>query len=126
VMARDRPLGTVANGARLWTVVLLATVAGVIVTRGGIALPPALPPEVHRAFSAIAGAAFAHGFGTTLMRGVFAGYLIAVMVWLLPGAGAARLWIVVLLTYLVGLGEFASVIAGSGGCASPVSRGRVT
>jgi formate-nitrite transporter family protein len=53
---------------------------------------------------------------------VFAGYLIATMLWLLPGAGAARLWIVLLLTYLVGLGAFAHIIAGSAECLFVVFR----
>lgn len=31
-----------------------------------------------------------NGFGTTLLRGIFAGWLIALMVWLLPFAEQAR------------------------------------
>ena len=35
------------------------------------------------------------------------------MVWLLPGSGSARLFIVVLLTYVVGLAGLSHIIAGS-------------
>ena len=48
-----------------------------------------------------------------MVRGVYAGFLIATMIWLLPSAGSARLLVVVLLAYLVGLGAFSHIIAGS-------------
>jgi formate/nitrite transporter FocA (FNT family) len=48
------------------------------------------------------------------------------MIWLLPGAGAARLWIVVLVTYLVGLGAFSHIVAGSAECFYVVFRGERT
>ena len=42
----------------------------------------------------------------TLLRGVFAGWLIALMVWLMPFAEQARVWVIVVITYFVGLGRF--------------------
>jgi formate/nitrite transporter FocA (FNT family) len=39
--------------------------------------------------------------------------LIALMVWFLPGAESARVAIIMILTYLVGLGSFDHVVAGS-------------
>jgi formate-nitrite transporter family protein len=53
------------------------------------------------------------GFGTVLMRAIFAGWLIALMVWLLPGAESARVSIVIILTYLIGISGFNHIIAGS-------------
>jgi formate/nitrite transporter FocA (FNT family) len=50
------------------------------------------------------------GFWTVLVRAIFAGWLIARMVWLLPGAESARASIV---TYLIGIGGFNHIIAGS-------------
>ncbi len=47
-----------------------------------------------------------------LLAGVFAGWLIALMVWLLPFSDSERLPVIVILTYLVGLGAFAHIIAG--------------
>jgi len=122
-MAQVRPLGAFRNVARLWVVVLAANLAGTAVVSAAIALTPAFAPEMHHAFSHIGHAAMSHGFLATMVRGVFAGFLIAVMIWLLPGAGAARLWIVVLLTYLVGLGAFSHIVAGSSECLYVVFRG---
>ncbi len=47
------------------------------------------------------------------MRGTVAGWLIALMVWLLPFAEAARLWVIIILAYIVGLADLPHVIAGS-------------
>jgi formate/nitrite transporter FocA (FNT family) len=55
----------------------------------------------------------AHGFGTVLWRGVFAGWLIALMVWLLPFAEMARVWVIIIVTYVVGLGQFSHIVAGA-------------
>ena len=52
-------------------------------------------------------------FGTVLLRGILAGWLIALMVWLLPFAETARVWVIVIITYVVGIGHFSHVIAGS-------------
>jgi hypothetical protein len=52
-------------------------------------------------------------FGIVFVRAIFAGWLIALMVWLLPGAESARVSILIILTYLVGLGAFNHIVAGS-------------
>ena len=52
-------------------------------------------------------------FFTTLLRGIFAGWLIALMVWILPNARSARLWIIILITYIISVAHFSHVIAGS-------------
>jgi formate/nitrite transporter FocA (FNT family) len=48
-----------------------------------------------------------------LLRAVFAGWLIALMVWLLPAADSARIWVIIIISYLVGLGGFPHIVAGS-------------
>jgi formate/nitrite transporter FocA (FNT family) len=37
----------------------------------------------------------------------------AAMVWLIPAADAAQFWIIVLITYLIGVGDFPHIVAGS-------------
>ena len=61
----------------------------------------------------MAEASFLADFWTTVLRGVFAGWLIATMVWLLPFAESARVWVIIIITYVVGLAGFSHVIAGS-------------
>jgi formate/nitrite transporter FocA (FNT family) len=52
-------------------------------------------------------------FGHHLLHAIFAGWLIALMVWVLPFAESARFWVIVLLSYLVGLGHFSHIVAGA-------------
>jgi formate/nitrite transporter FocA (FNT family) len=49
----------------------------------------------------------------TVVRAVLAGWLIALMVWLLPSARSARLLTVLLITYVVAACNLSHVIAGS-------------
>ena len=48
-----------------------------------------------------------------MVKAMLAGWLIALMVWLLPSAKSARLFVILLLTYVVALGRFSHIIAGS-------------
>ncbi len=66
-----------------------------------------------RAFLSISLSATNPPFFRLLVTGAFAGWLIALMVWLLPVAEAGRIWVIVVLTYIVGLGKLSHVIAGS-------------
>ena len=52
-------------------------------------------------------------FWPTLTKAIFAGWLIALMIWLLPSARSARLLVIMLLTYIVAIGRFSHIIAGS-------------
>jgi formate/nitrite transporter FocA (FNT family) len=58
---------------------------------------------------------------------VFAGWLIALMIWLLPSARSARLFVILLLTWVVALGHFSHNIASSveAACAMFVGRASV-
>jgi formate/nitrite transporter FocA (FNT family) len=99
--------------ARLWGIVLLANLIGAAVIAVVGVHTSAFEPEVQRVFTSIGASELTHGFGTTLLRGVFAGWLLALMVWLMPFAESGRIWVIIIVTYLVGQGEFAHIIAGS-------------
>ena len=64
--------------------------------------------------------------GFKILKAVFAGWLIAMMVWLLPSAKSAKLLVIMLLTYIVGVGHFSHVIAGSAECAFAVLTGHAS
>jgi formate/nitrite transporter FocA (FNT family) len=97
---------------RLWGVVLATNLAGTLVIAIVLERSSAFSPPVKAAFADIGAEALHGGFGIHLLRGIFAGWLIALMVWMLPEAHA-RAFLVVLVTYLVGLGGLSHVIAGS-------------
>src|SRR4051794_32179539 len=114
LFSKERPHGTLSNVARLWSVVLVANLLGVGMFAAFSAWTPVFMPDVQSAFSEIGQEALAPGFAANFVRAICAGFLIATMVWLLPGSGEARLWIVVIIAWVVGIGQFAHVIAGSG------------
>ncbi|MCA1668874.1 MAG: formate/nitrite transporter family protein [Thermomicrobia bacterium] len=110
----NKPNGkTLWRVARLWGVVLLANLVGAFAFAVVIAHTGVFKPETRDAFAAISQEALAGSVGTILLRAIFAGWLIALMVWLLPGAETSRLFIIIIVTYLVGLAGFAHIIAGS-------------
>jgi formate/nitrite transporter FocA (FNT family) len=104
---------TIFNVLRLWSVVLIANLVGALAIGIAVAKTNAFDPSVRESFAQLGHNAMAHGFGTVLWRSVFAGWLVALMVWLLPFAEAARVWVIIIITYLIGLGSFPHVIAGS-------------
>ena len=104
---------TLASVLRLWTVVLLANVAGAFIFAFTVSQSELFEPNVREAFTEIGREALRGSWAVMLLRGVFAGWLIAMMVWMLPAAESARFFVVVVMTYLVALGGFAHVVAGS-------------
>jgi len=104
---------TLGNMLRLWAVVFLANILGALAVALVIAKSNAFDPDVRETFLDIGRETMKYGFGTTLLRAVFAGWLIALIVWLLPFAEAARVWVIIILTYLIGIGHFSHVIAGA-------------
>jgi formate/nitrite transporter FocA (FNT family) len=100
--------------ARLWAIVLTVNIIGTWIFAALLVPPQIFSPEVHKALGALGLEAIHHHFGPTVLKAVFAGWLIALMVWLLPSGRSARLWIILIITYVVALGRLSHIIAGSG------------
>jgi formate-nitrite transporter family protein len=99
--------------ARLWGVVLLANMAGTLVAAGLCTFTPVLTPELKTAMLDIAGQIMNHSWMEMLFRAIASGFLIATMVWLLPGAEAAQFHVIVVITYLIAAAGFMHIVAGS-------------
>lgn len=117
---------TFARVGRLWSIVLVANLLGALFFAIIIAHTALFPPTIHTAFTEVAQHSLRGSFGLTILRGIFAGWLIALMVWLLPASQSNRLHIIILITYLVSLGGFAHIIAGSVDVLYLVSTGAVS
>jgi|SRR5579872_432575 len=98
---------------RLWSVVLFANLAGTFLFALCVGRILILPPQMQQSLVEVSRGATESGFGVIFMRAIFAGWLIARMVWLLPAAESARVSIIIIITYLIGLGGFNHVVAGS-------------
>ncbi|MES1205470.1 MAG: formate/nitrite transporter family protein [Pseudomonadota bacterium] len=109
---RARPVA-LTNILRLWTVVLLANLVGAFAFAVVVAKTDVFSEPARDAFDQLSSIAARGAPGGNLLRGIFAGWLIALMVWLLPVARGSRITVIVMVTYLVGLGDLTHVIAGA-------------
>ena len=98
---------------RLWAIVLMANLVGTWIFAGLLLPEGVFRPEVGAAMRELATEPMSSGFGATVLKALFAGWLIATMVWLLPSARSARLATILLVTYVVALGHLSHIIAGS-------------
>jgi formate/nitrite transporter FocA (FNT family) len=126
LFSTSRSRAVAVNVARLWVIVLAANLVGAAGFAAAAAWTPTFSPEAQAAFLQIGHDALAPAWGETFVRAIAAGFLIATMVWLLPGAGEARLWIVMILAYMVGIASLAHIIAGSAECLFVVFKGEAT
>lgn len=99
--------------ARLWGVVLGANLVGTFLFALCIAHVAIFDSPVRQSLMNIGVSHLGSSFWIVFVRAVFAGWLIALMVWLLPGAESARVSIIIIITYLITLGGFNHIIAGS-------------
>lgn len=98
---------------RLWGVILVGNLVGAAISSALVAFAGAFPPETMRAFDALAAETTGHPVLVTFAKAIFAGWLIALMVWLIPLAEGSTPLIIILITYLVAAGQFQHIIAGS-------------
>ena len=98
---------------RFWAVVLVANLVGTVLFGWMLSFDAMFGPKIVAALEDISRQALEDPFWPMLVKAVLAGWLIALMVWLLPGAGPARMLIIVVLTYVVAISHFSHSIAGS-------------
>jgi formate/nitrite transporter FocA (FNT family) len=101
------------RAARMWAIVLAANLAGTLFSALFCMFAPVIDPALRETMLAVSAESLQHGWLEMAFRGVTAGFLMAAMVWLIPAADAAQFWIVVLITYLIGVGDFPHIVAGS-------------
>jgi formate/nitrite transporter FocA (FNT family) len=99
---------------RLWAVVFAANMAGtlfvaLLVSRQIIVRGPQLSATLEVARSVLQ-----QGPLTTMFLGMPAGFLVASIAWIQPNARGSEFWVIVLITYVIALGGFSHVVAGSG------------
>jgi formate/nitrite transporter FocA (FNT family) len=108
-----RDMKSVGKTLRFWAIVLLFNLIGTTIFAAMLQYQGVFSPDVTAALGQVAHAPFSGDFPVTFVRAVFAGWLVALMVWLLPSARSARLLTILLVTYTVGVSRLAHVIAGS-------------
>lgn len=106
-------LGAVASTARLWGIVFAANLAGTLVT-ALVTLTLQTAPDVYlNAMLAVSEHYADHTAWEAMVYGIPAGFFIATLVWILPSCRGFELSAILLVTYLIAMGGFTHVIAGS-------------
>ena len=112
VMAERTPR-SLARLGRMWSIVLVANLAGTLAAALLCTFAPVIDDPLRRAMLDISREAMQHGWVEMLFRAVSSGFLMAAMVWLIPASEAAQFHVVALMTYIIGVGGFAHIVAGS-------------
>ena len=113
---------------RLWTLVLAANLLGTLLFALVAARTPVVDDSLRVAFDRLAGHATSGGFGLNLYRAVFAGWLVALMAWLVASTRAtgAQIVFVWLTTAPIAAFGFRHSIAGSAEAFYRAARGDST
>ena len=98
---------------RLWSIVFAANIAGTTIAAAFIAYSGAFPPQTLSAIGEISLHMLDRSTYDTFVLGIPAGILVASIVWVMPSSGSGAFWIIVFFTYVISLGGFAHVVAGS-------------
>lgn len=120
-----RTMKALIAAARLWAIVLTVNLIGTWIFAALLVPKHLFSNDVAQSLKAISIESVHHDFGLTLLKAVFAGWLIALMVWLLPSGRSARIFIILIITYVVALARLSHIIAGSGEAAYAVLMGFV-
>ena len=109
----SKDLSTLLRMLRLWVIVLAGNLVGTFLFTLCLGRISLFDAHTQQCLTGIGIEHIGASFGIVLVRAVFAGWLIALMVWLLPGAESARVSIIIIVTYLIGISGFNHIIAGS-------------
>ena len=112
-LLHHRSIAILGKVLLLWAVVLAANIAGTWLFAAALAHTTVFDPQVMASFASLGHRTMDASFDVTFGRSIFAGWLIALMVWLLAADHGSRLLIIVFITYIIGLCQFPHVIAGA-------------
>ncbi|EJM90094.1 formate/nitrite transporter family protein [Pseudomonas sp. GM74] len=98
---------------RLWTVVLVGNLCGTLLVAYVMLELPIFDSKTDVAFLDIGRKVMENHASQMFAKGIVSGWMIATMVWMIPSMESARMWIIILITYLMALGDFTHIVVGS-------------
>lgn len=98
---------------RLWSIVIFFNFVGTFLVAALTTLLPIFTAEQVTAFLDISDHAVNKELHLIFFQGIPAGFLIAALVWMIPSVEGTKFWIILLVTYVIAIGDFSHVIAGS-------------
>ena len=118
-----RNFKTLLAAGRLWAIVLITNLVGTWIFAALVHVPLVFPVDVSAAMQNLAQQAIPPIFWATLLRAFFAGWMIALMVWILPAAQGSKLATIFVVTYVVAVAHLSHIVAGSAEAAYSVLSG---
>ena len=98
---------------RLWAIVFAGNLVGIALFAWGLMHLDQFDQPSQDAFLAIGRELMHNTPWQMFTKGILAGWLIALMVWLLPAVEGGKILAITLVTYLIALGGFTHIIVGS-------------
>lgn len=98
---------------RLWTVVLVGNLCGTLLVAYVMLELPIFDSKTDIAFLDIGRKVMESDPSQMFSKGIISGWMIATMVWMIPSMESAKVWIIVLITYFMALGDFTHIVVGS-------------
>lgn len=98
---------------RLWTIVLLGNMAGTLLVAWVMLELPIFDSKTDIAFLEVGRKVMNNDIGQMFAKGIVSGWMIATMVWMIPSMEHAKIWIILMITYLMALGDFTHIVVGS-------------
>ncbi|MDU5729978.1 MAG: formate/nitrite transporter family protein [Citrobacter freundii] len=111
IMARQQLF--TENTVTLWSVVLLGNIIGTGVAAWAFEHMPIFDEETRDAFVKIGMDVMKNSPVEMFSNAIISGWLIATMVWMFPAAGAAKIVVIILMTWLIALGDTTHIVVGS-------------
>jgi len=105
--------GNLARMGRMWGIVLLANLAGTLFAAAFCTFAPVISPDLRASMLEISRHAVETGWIEMFFLAIAAGFLMAAMVWLLPSADGAQFHVITVMTWLIAVGGFTHIVAGS-------------
>ena len=110
---RERTFSALGVMLRMWAIVFLANMLGTMFAAGATVFGGLQTGEIGEAVLSVS-RHFARKDGAeAFLHGIPAGFLVATLVWILPRAGSVGFFAIILMTYMIALGDFSHVVAGS-------------
>jgi formate/nitrite transporter FocA (FNT family) len=112
-LLKDPSWKNVWRVGRLWAIVLAANFIGTFIAAAFCTFTPVLPPGLLHGMQDISRVLLGLGWWNMVFHGISSGFLIAAMVWMIPSAESAKFAVITLMTYLIAIGGFTHIVAGS-------------
>ncbi|KPB29909.1 formate/nitrite transporter family protein [Pseudomonas syringae pv. syringae] len=98
---------------RLWGVVLAGNLVGTLTVAYVMLNLPIFDTSTDKAFLEIGHKVMENDLGQMFSKGIVSGWMIATMVWMIASMENAKIAIIVLITYMMALGDFTHIVVGS-------------